>query len=41
MENYKLLRAQNRINLLSSRATKDNGRIIAKIRRQMRKVEKK
>lgn len=35
---YKILKLQNRIALLSSR-NKDNGRIITKLRRQLRQLE--
>ena len=34
-----VLHYQNRIDLLSSRAGRDNGRIIAKLKRQIRKMQ--
>jgi hypothetical protein len=40
MENYKVLRNRNRVEILSNRTNKDNARIIAKIKRQLKKVEK-
>ena len=37
---YKVLAYQNRIALLESRAKKDNGRIVAKLKRKLRALKK-